>query len=116
MGGLELIRLTDRKTQLYQRGLTQTIPPLIIAYALYNQRERLYPESTTISIQELMSAGGNIGKIFLMGRRQIDGALAYLQTEGQIRVLTFADLNHIEFLRRGSPLDLLVQFYEGHSR
>jgi len=65
LGGLELIQLADRKTQLYQRGLTQTIPPLIIAYALYNQRERLYPESTTISIQELMSAGGNIGEIYL---------------------------------------------------
>ena len=111
LGGLEVIQLADRKAHLYQRGPSQSVPPLIIAYVLYDQRERLYPESTTVSIQELITAGGNIGKVFLMGRGQMEEALAYLQASAHVRVLSFADLNHIEFLHRGSPLDLLVQFY-----
>lgn len=83
---------------------------------LYDQRERLYPESTTVSIPEVLTADGNIGKIFLMNREQLEEALAHLQAEGYIRVLTFADLNHVEFLYRGSSLDLVVQFYDHYQR
>ena len=116
LGELEIIQLADGKTQLYRRGIPQSIPPLVIAYVLYDQRERLYPESTTVSIPEVLTAGGNIGKIFLMNRRQLEEALAWLQAEGYIRVLTFADLNHVEFLYRGNPLDLVVQFYDHYQR
>jgi len=114
LGRLGIIQLADRKAQLYQRGFSQSVPPLIVAYVLYDQREKLYPESTTVSIQELITAGGNICKVFIMGKEQLEGSLAYLQASAYVRVLSFADLNHIEFLHRGSSLDLLVKFYENY--
>lgn len=116
LGELDIIELIDNIKQSYRCGVPQTVPPLILAYVLYSQREKLYPDSSSVSIPEVLSADGNVGKILLIKEDQLDTALVQLQTNDYIRVMSFADLNHIAFVFKGNSIDILRQFYEYRKR
>ena len=113
LGGLKIIQSIDERNQSYRSVFTSNISPLIVAYALFNQRLQDYPEATSISINEALSKKGNIGRIFVLTNRKLTDILAILQAKGYINILTYADLNHIQFLFNGNPLEILRDYYQG---
>jgi len=111
LGSLNILRLNDK---LYERGAPEeALPSALVAYVMFDQRVQHYPDSTTVAIDELLTANGNVGKVFQMNRAQLDHHLHLLKASEYISLMQFADHDHVQFLFERSPLGILQQYYAG---
>lgn len=109
LGSLNILHLNDK---LYERGTPKgTIPSTLVAYVMFDQRAQHYPDSTTVAIDELLTANGNVGRVFQMNRAELNRHLHSLKASGYISLMQFADHDHVQFLFEGSPLEILRQYY-----
>ena len=112
LGNLGILYLKDR---FYQRGTPkEPLSSTLVAYVMFDQRRQHYPDSTTVAIDELLTANGNVGRVFQLNRAQLDRHLHRLKSNGYIGLLQFADHDHVQFLFEGSPLEILQQYYTSH--
>lgn len=108
-GSLAILHLNGK---LYQRGTPRgTIPPALILYVMVDQRKQHYPDSTTVAIDELLTASGNVGRVFRVNRAELDRHLRSLRASGYISLMQFADHDHVQFSSDGSPLEVLKRYY-----
>jgi len=113
LGRLGILRL---KNKLYQRNTpSEPLSPLLVAYVIYNQREKGLATST-IAIDTLLSEDGNVGKIFVLARDELMAMLHQLEFKGLVRISQVADLDNIAYTFEGSSLDILRMYYEEKSR
>jgi len=108
-GSLDILQLEGKS---YRRGIARVPDPLLIAYVLYDQREKYYPTVSTIRIDNLLGDDGNVGKVFLLTRASLEQILHQLEFEGIVSVSHTADLDSVGFTYHGSALDLLETYYE----
>lgn len=112
LGELTILHQDDKRANVYRRGDPQHVPPLIVAYVIYSEREKHYPTVTTIRINNLLGDDGNVGKVFLLTRARLEEILHRLEFEGIVSVSHTADLDSVGFTYQGSALDLLETYYE----
>lgn len=91
------------------------IPPLIIAYAIYKQRELTNQISTT-AISTLLEDEGSPGKAFQLERSKLLFALRKLESEGFLRISQIADLDNVNYTYDGSTKDILERIYSGREK
>ncbi|MCL0034306.1 DUF4007 family protein [Dehalococcoidia bacterium] len=112
LGGLGILRCHDSQT--YQVETPSDINPLVIGYALYEQRNTGLRTSTA-TIESLLSTAGSVGKIFLLTRGSLLEALRQLEFRGLVTVAQVADLDNIGYTYEGQAFDILKTCYEGES-
>ena len=113
LGSLGILRFENK---LYQRGTPSELPsPLLVAYVIYDQREKGLATSTT-AIDTLLSEDSNVGKILILDRDQLMAKLRQLEFKGLVRISQVADLDNIAYTFEGSSLDILRMYYEEERR
>ena len=110
LGGLGILHRYDSQT--YQVNTPLEIDPLIIGYALYEQRNAGLRTSTA-TIENLLSTAGSVGKIFLLTRGSLLESLRQLEFRGLITVAQVADLDNVGYTYEGQAFDILKMCYEG---
>jgi len=88
------------------------IHPFLVGYILFDQKQTLYPNVSTINIKELLTADGNVGKVCLLSRDKLEDFFKQLQQMGYIAISKFADLDQIAFKFEGHTIQILKGCYE----
>lgn len=109
LGNINFLRKIDEK--IYQKGSTGNIHPYLIAYVIYDQRDKQNPTISTMTITGLLSGDGNAGKVFLLNREKLEKILQKLRFENLIDVSHTADLDQVGFVYKGSALSILEKYY-----
>jgi len=86
--------------------------PLLLAYAVYDQRERHQAASATVSIGSLIHSVESPGVIYRLSRGSVDEKIRRLESAGVLDVSTSAELDNVAYTFEGSALDLLQLYYE----
>jgi len=102
----------SKESDRYRKTYPQQLHPLFVAYVLFDQRKEKYPEVKTVSINELLTADGNVGKVCLLNRENLEKFLYQLQGMGYLVVSKFADLDQVAFKFEGDPLEILEKYYK----
>lgn len=107
LGYLSRIEGRDDK---YRVMAVAKVPALILGFALYDRRAAGV-QTSTISITNLLTLDGQIGKIFLLHRESLMDKLKQLEARGVLGITQIADLDNITFTRIEEPLSLLTDYY-----
>ena len=90
------------------------IPSYLIAYVIYDQREKNFPNLSTVTIEELLSLKENVGRVFLLNRPKLEEILKLLsspQYNQLIYLATTAGLDQVSLKFKGNPLEILEMYY-----
>ena len=98
----------------YQAMAVEKVPALILAFTLYDRRATGV-QTQTISINNLLTLDGQIGKIFLLQRESLMEKLKQLEARGVVGITQIADLDNITFTHIDDPLSLLANYYRERS-
>jgi hypothetical protein len=107
VGYLSKLESTDDK---YWATAIERVPALILGFALYNRRAAGV-QTRTISINNLLTLDGQIGKIFLLQRGPLTEKLKQLEARGVLGITQVADLDNVTFTQIDNPLSLLADYY-----
>ena len=95
------------------------ISPYLIAYVIYDQREKNSPNHSTITIKELLTLKGNVGKIFSLTREKLEEILRLLsssQYNQLVYLATSAGLDQVGLKFKGNPLGILEMYFKERKR
>ena len=98
----------------FYKNPTADIPPYLIAYVIFEQREKNSPNLSTITIKELLTLKGNVGRIFSLSREKLEKILKFLsspQYNQLIYLATTAGLDQVGLKFRGNPLEIIKMYY-----
>ena len=90
------------------------ISPYLIAYIIFDQKEQKFPNIATITIKELLSLIGNVGRVLSINRKRLEEILKLLSGSQYGRLLdlsTRAGLDQVGLRFKGSPLEILRMYY-----
>lgn len=111
---LGYLSISERQGEKYQARSVESVPALILSFALYQQRVGGV-QTRTISISNLLTLDGQIGKIFLLRRESLMEKLRQLEARGVIGITQVADLDNVTFADIDDPLSLLTRYYQERS-
>lgn len=95
------------------------ISPYLIAYIIYDQREKTSPNLSTITIEELLTLKGNVGRIFSLSREKLEEIFKLLSSPqyNQLMYLsTTAGLDQVGLKFKGNPLGILEMYFKERKR
>lgn len=104
------LRLVGERDGHYLLQPMQDIPPVLLAFCLYDYRERYGLEATT-SFMRLMTEKGRPGKVFGMTEPELRLALKSVEWEGLITIVQSADIDGIAYTYQGDAINFLRQSY-----
>lgn len=90
------------------------ISPYLIAYVIFDQREKNFPNLSTITIEELLTLKGNVGRIFSLNRVNLEEILKLLsssQYNQLVYLATTAGLDQVGLKFKGNPLEILEMYF-----
>jgi len=90
------------------------VSPCLIAYIIFDQRKQKFSKFATITIEELLTLDGNVGKVLSLNRKKLEEILKLLsgtQYDQLVDLSTRAGLDQVGFRFRGSPLEILKMYY-----
>jgi hypothetical protein len=90
------------------------VHPYLIAFIIYDQREKNSPNLSTITIEELLTLPGNVGRIFSLSRAKLEEILKLLsspQYNQLIYLATTAGLDQVSLKFKGNPLEILEMYF-----
>lgn len=119
--GLEktgFIRAREAKAKMAQVVFRKSSPdelsPYLVAYAMYDQMARKSPSLSTITIEELATQEGNVGRVFSLSRSQLEELLR-LTSSSEYNWLTdfskTAGLNQVALRFKGQPVEILARHF-----
>lgn len=98
----------------FYKNPTADITPYLIAYVVYDQMEKNFPNLSTITIEELLTLKGNVGRIFSLSRAKLEEILKLLsspQYNQLIYLATTAGLDQVGLKFKGNPLEILEMYF-----
>lgn len=108
LGAFKGLNIFTLQSSRYSRDIPYKMNTLLVAYILYySQHGR-----TTISFEELLKEHNNIGKIFNLNRDTLQQQIYAMRDIGLTHYVQTANLQHIVYTHRESPLKLLQRYYE----
>jgi len=98
----------------FYKNVPSDTPPYLIAYIIFDQRKQKFPNFATITIEQLLTLDGNVGKVLSLNRKKLEEILKLLsgtQYDKLIDLSTRAGLDQVGFRFRGDPLEILKMYY-----
>lgn len=90
------------------------ISPYLVAYAIFDQKMKRFPNLITVTIEELLTEDGNAGRVFSLTRRKLEEILRLLSSHQfghLIDLSTTAGLDQVGLRFRGQPIEILEMGY-----
>jgi len=103
-----------RSQNKFYKNPPSNISPYLIAYIIFDQRKQKFPNSATVTIEELLTLDGNVGKVLSLNRKKLEEILKLLsstQYNQLVDLSTRAGLDQVGFRFRGTPLEILEMYY-----
>jgi len=94
----------------YKSTSVEGVPALVLAFALYDWRSPGV-QTHTISITNMLTLDGHIGKIFLLQREPLIEKLRQIEAKGLLGITQVADLDNITFTLIDNPLAIMADYY-----
>lgn len=107
---LDYLRKVEGGNESYKALMIEKVPPLVLGFALYDRRQKGV-QTSTISINNLLTINGQVGKVFLLQRELLMSKLRELEAKGIVGINQVADLDNIAFKHLDDPLVLLADYY-----
>lgn len=98
-------------TGKYARKKIKQIEPLPFLFCLIHFRDSVYPNSTALVIQDIISAENSPGKILFLEDYEVNNLLSNLHDLSLIRIETVGDLEQIRFNGDLSKESVLNRIY-----
>jgi len=95
------------------------ISPYLIAYVIYDYKSKNFPNAVTITIKELLTLDGNVGKVFSLDRRELEKYLKILtgyEYGELVDISTTAGLDQVGLRFKGNVLNILERYYKNNIR
>ena len=120
LGKIEYLRIggePKRAVSLnkYYKNAPSYIPPYLIAYVIYDQREKHSPNISTITIEELLMLKGNVGRIFSLNRPKLEEVLKLLsgpQYNQLVYLATTGGLDQVGLKFKGNSMEILEMYFK----
>lgn len=90
------------------------LSPYLVAYAIFDQKAKTAPNTMTVTIKELLTQDGNVGKVFSLSRSRLEQILRLISSNqfGRlVEVSTTAGLDQVGLVFKGSPAQVLEMNY-----
>lgn len=100
----------------FVKNAPQTLPPYVLAYALYDQRDKVSHDLRTTTIQEVLMLQGHAGRIFSLNRSALEILLRTLTNDAYHRLVQLAltaGLDQVVLTHQGTAPDILAMYFEG---
>lgn len=104
---------------IFYRNPPSGLSPYLVAYAIFDQRVRKSPNVATVTIDELLTQDGSVGKVFCLTRRRLEEILRLIssnQVGHLVDLSTAAGLDQVGLRFRGNPVEILKMNYESRSK
>lgn len=119
-GELGYITITDVSIRgiskmTFHKNATRDISPYLIAYGVYDYRNKNCPNAVTITIKELLTLDGHVGKVFSLDRKELEKYLKTLTSYkyGElIDISMTAGLNQVGLRFKGDAINILEKYYK----
>jgi len=98
----------------FYKNPTADIPPYLIAYVIFEQREKNSLNLSTITIKVLLTLKGNVGRIFSLSREKLEEILKLLsspQYNQLVYLATSAGLDQVGLKFKGNSLEIIKMYY-----
>ena len=108
----QLHLLKKVSTGKYVRTEPEKIEPLPFLYCLLHYRERVYPHSTALVIQDMLNSVNSPGKVLFLDNYELNKLLATLHDQSLIRIEMVGDLEQIRLndeISKGSVLKAIYK-------
>jgi hypothetical protein len=120
LGKIEYLRIggeLKRSISLnkYYKNPPSYMPPYLIAYVIYDQREKNFPNLSTITIEELLTLKGNVGRIFSLNRSKLEEILKILsgaQHNQLVYLATTGGLDQVGLKFKGNSMEILGMYFK----
>lgn len=99
----------------FVRSIPTDIPPMVLAYALYKQREKYFPNARSIDLNNLLYHEGGVGAAFNLSLdpEHFIKMLRPLHSLDIVSHTNTAQLNDVEFLQdKLNPSEFIHSYYE----
>jgi hypothetical protein len=107
---LEYLTRLESRDEQYRAAAIERVPPLVLGFALYDRR-MAGVQTQTISINNLLTLDGQVGKVFLFRREPLLGKLRQLEARGLLGITQVADLDNATCTQVDEPISLLADYY-----
>ena len=108
----QLHLLEKVSTGKYVRTEPENMEPLPFLYCLLHYREKAYPRSTALVIQDIVSAENSPGKTLFLHDYEVNGLLTTLHDLSLIRIEMAGDLEQIRLSEETSKESVLKAIYK----
>jgi len=98
----------------FYKNPPSNLSPYLVAYAIFDQKMKKFPNLTTVTIEELLTEDGNPGRAFSLTRRCLEEILRLLSSQQfghLIDLSTTAGLDQVGLRFRGLPVEILEMDY-----
>lgn len=90
------------------------LSPYLAAYAIFDQRTRTAPNVATVTIEELLTQDGGVGKVFSLSRSRLEETLRLIsgpQLGHLVDISKTAGLDQVGLRFKGDPIEILEMSY-----
>lgn len=98
----------------FYKNPPSNISPYLIAYVIFDQKEKNFPNLSTITVEELLNLKGNIGRAFSLNRKKLEEIIKLLssrQYNGLVSFSTTGGLDQAGLLFKGKSLEILEMYF-----
>ena len=99
----------------FYKNPSSNISPYLVAYVIFDQKEKKYPNFSTITVKELLNLNGNVGRVFSLNRKKLEETIKLLSSRQYNRLLSFSTtggLDQVGLLFKGKSLEILKMYFK----
>lgn len=119
LGKTEYLRTGNPPTRIisqnkFYKNPPSDISPYLIAYVIFDQKEKKFPNLSTITVEELLNLKGNVGRVFSFNRKKLERIIKLLSSTQYNRLVSFSTiggLDQVGLLFKGKSLEILEMYF-----
>jgi hypothetical protein len=104
---------------LFHKIPPMELSPYLVAYAIFDQKAKTTPNAATVTIEELLTQDGNVGKVFSLSRSRLEQILRLISSNQYgrlVEVSMTAGLDQVGLVFKGSPVQVLEMNYRSRTK
>jgi len=104
---------------LFHKSPPTELAPYLVAYVIFDQIMRKSPNVATVTIKELLTQDGSVGKVFSLTRSRLEEILNLISSNQfghLVDLSTIAGLDQVGLRFRGDPVQILEMNYRSRAK
>jgi len=103
----------------FYKNPPSTLSPYVVAYAIFDQIMRKSPNVATVTIKELLTQDGSVGKVFSLTRSRLEEILSLISSNQfghLVDLSTTAGLDQVGLRFIGGSIQILEMNYRSRAK